>query len=65
MSGGGQGSGGNEGVGLQRGQGRPHHHREIWEALRAPKLQKLWDDTVPLSGHCSLHFSFKLITVDS
>ena len=36
------------GIGLQRGQGRPHQHREIWETLRAPKARKLVSDTRPL-----------------
>ena len=43
-SGGGQGGVGGGiylGIGLQRGQGRPHQHREIWETLRAPKARKL------------------------
>ena len=43
------GGGGNWVVGLQRGQGRPHHNREIGEALGAPKARKLLGDTVPLS----------------
>ena len=49
--GGGAGRGGNEGVGLQRGQGHPHHHRDVQEALRAPKARKLLGDTFPL-GYC-------------
>ena len=36
-------------MGLQGGQGRPHHHREIWEAFGAPKARKLVCDTLPLS----------------
>ena len=43
------GGGGNWVVGLQRGQGRPHDHRAIGEALGAPKARKLLGDTVPLS----------------
>ena len=27
---------------------RPHHHRDVWEALEAPKARKLVGDTVPL-----------------
>ena len=49
--GGGQGGGGGGiflGIGLERGQGRPHHPREIWETLRAPKARKLVGDTCPL-----------------
>ena len=34
--------------GLQGGQGRPHHHWKILEALGAPKFRKLVADTLPL-----------------
>ena len=44
----GAGGGGNESVGLQRGQGRPHNPWEIWDALRALKSRKLLLDTAPL-----------------
>ena len=40
--------------------GRPHHHREIGEALGAPKGRKLLGDTVPLSKLLTEYLLFTL-----